>query len=649
MPEARESTVESFRQRATRLLELGEPLAAYDVASDGLRQWPRDLRLRQLRGVSLSRSGAVEDAAAAFRELAAEGQDDEETLGNLARTYKAIWLAGRGGKFAERLRRDAQQAYHDAYLRTGGYWTCINAAALALAGGDRSTAEQLAAAVLAQCRELLEAAAQQAGDDGYWLRATCGEASLILGRSDEALRWYRQATEVAGRRYANIATTRSQARMVCELVDVDWPMLDSCFALPRIVVFTGHMIDGADRAAPRFPAGLAESVRREIDRRLGDWQAVVGYSSAACGADLLFLESLLAREQDAVVVLPFAAEQFAESSVDFAGGDWTARFHAALARVGEPIVASSWKSPASGAAYDYANRMLCGLAKIQADLLDVPLVLLAVWDGESPDEPGGAASLVHRWQRQGLPMEAIDLRALRAHDRAALPAVSNQARSTEVDAPSRNVSSEEGKTKRKRPPAPRDAPQLVAMLFADIQGFSTFSDEQIVPFVRRLLDRVARLMRNSDQQPLATNTWGDGFFATFRGVGEAGRFALRLARLIQDADWERYGLPADLNIRIALHAGPAYALRDPVTGRPSYWGGHVSRAARMEPITPPGQVYASQAFAALARDEEDCEFVCQYVGRTPLAKNYGSFPTYHVTARHLAAEPVPRSRRKRRG
>jgi len=30
---------------------------------------------------------------------------------------------------------------------------------------------------------------------------------------------------------------------------------------------------------------------------------------------------------------------------------------------------------------------------------------------------------------------------------------------------------------------------------------------------------------------------------------------------------------------------------------------HVSRAARIEPITPPGQVYASQAFAALAAAE----------------------------------------------
>jgi class 3 adenylate cyclase len=90
------------------------------------------------------------------------------------------------------------------------------------------------------------------------------------------------------------------------------------------------------------------------------------------------------------------------------------------------------------------------------------------------------------------------------------------------------------------------------------------------------------------------------------------------------------GLPSELNLRIALHAGPAYACTDPVTRAPNFIGTHVSRAARIEPITPPGQVYASQAFAALAEAQGVTEFTCDYVGQTPLAKKYGTFPTYHV-------------------
>ena len=90
------------------------------------------------------------------------------------------------------------------------------------------------------------------------------------------------------------------------------------------------------------------------------------------------------------------------------------------------------------------------------------------------------------------------------------------------------------------------------------------------------------------------------------------------------------GLLSGLSLRIALHAGPVYKFTDPVTGDRSYEGTHVSRAARIEPITPPGQVYASEAFAALAAAQRATSFELDYAGQTPMAKNYGTFPAYHV-------------------
>jgi class 3 adenylate cyclase len=89
-------------------------------------------------------------------------------------------------------------------------------------------------------------------------------------------------------------------------------------------------------------------------------------------------------------------------------------------------------------------------------------------------------------------------------------------------------------------------------------------------------------------------------------------------------------MPADLNLRIALHAGPVYEFNDTVTGSRSYSGTHVSRAVRIEPVTPPGQVYASEAFAALAAARGVTDFACDYVGQTPMAKGYGTLPMYHV-------------------
>jgi class 3 adenylate cyclase len=108
----------------------------------------------------------------------------------------------------------------------------------------------------------------------------------------------------------------------------------------------------------------------------------------------------------------------------------------------------------------------------------------------------------------------------------------------------------------------------------------------------------------------------------------AARFAVDLVKRVKHADWSSHGLPAHLNLRVALHAGPVYVGTDPVTGRPTCFGTHVNKAARIEPITPPGQVYASQAFAALAAAEDAPGIQCEYVGQLPLAKGFGTFPMY---------------------
>ena len=52
-----------------------------------------------------------------------------------------------------------------------------------------------------------------------------------------------------------------------------------------------------------------------------------------------------------------------------------------------------------------------------------------------------------------------------------------------------------------------------------------------------------------------------------------------------------------------------------------------------EPVTPAGQVYASEAFAALAAAEQTQNFTSDYVGQMPMAKGYGTLPAYHVRLR----------------
>ena len=83
------------------------------------------------------------------------------------------------------------------------------------------------------------------------------------------------------------------------------------------------------------------------------------------------------------------------------------------------------------------------------------------------------------------------------------------------------------------------------------------------------------------------------------------------------------GLPETLKLRLGGHAGPVYELDDPVTHRPNYYGAHVSRAARIEPITPEGCVYVTETFAAMLALHNAGEFSCDYAGNTEMAKHYG--------------------------
>jgi class 3 adenylate cyclase len=173
----------------------------------------------------------------------------------------------------------------------------------------------------------------------------------------------------------------------------------------------------------------------------------------------------------------------------------------------------------------------------------------------------------------------------------------------------------------------------MAILFADTVSFSRLTDVAVRRFVEHFLGGIAHLIEASPRAPVAMNTWGDGLFAIFGSVRDAGTFALELTDLIAQTDWAAKELPEDLNLRVALHAGPVWSYTNPVTGKSDYIGTHVTRAARLEPITPPGHVYATYGFASIAAADGVEEFTCEYVGETPLAKSASVCPTYHLRRR----------------
>jgi class 3 adenylate cyclase len=116
-----------------------------------------------------------------------------------------------------------------------------------------------------------------------------------------------------------------------------------------------------------------------------------------------------------------------------------------------------------------------------------------------------------------------------------------------------------------------------------------------------------------------------------RGASAAAQCALDLQTALADVDLEAHGLPSTLALRLGGHYGPVFEARDPVQGVMNYFGAHVSRTARIEPVTPPGEVFVTEQFAArLALEPRG--YACDYVGQVPAAKNYGTLRMYHLHA-----------------
>jgi hypothetical protein len=71
----------------------------------------------------------------------------------------------------------------------------------------------------------------------------------------------------------------------------------------------------------------------------------------------------------------------------------------------------------------------------------------------------------------------------------------------------------------------------------------------------------------------------------------------------------------------------------------AFMGSHVSRTARIEPVTPEGTVYVTDAFAAALAVPRQPRFICNYMGVVPAAKDYGSMRMFALSRRSPSLGP----------
>lgn len=179
------------------------------------------------------------------------------------------------------------------------------------------------------------------------------------------------------------------------------------------LIFAGHMVDLPGRLEPRYPQAMTRFVDDVIKARLAAISdraggSLLGLSSAARGADLLFLDACRDLGLDTRIVLPEAPEDFVRHSV--AGvpeSDWVDKFYELWNAHGEDE-REVLKVANDANRYEACNARLVEAAREAGETIE----LLTFWNGRDGDGPGGTASLVSRVAHAGGTVERLEAERL---------------------------------------------------------------------------------------------------------------------------------------------------------------------------------------------------------------------------------------------
>ena len=581
----------------------GEFFRAYDAARQGLSEHPDDLPLRHRAVLALARSGATEQAQALYRELGLEGRQETDIPELEARLLKDVALSAPDGPPRVQLLLAAAEKYEAVHRRSGHYYPGINVANLLLLAGRPERSAAIARRIAAE----LTAMPPAAGEELFWAAATLIEAHVIGGDMAGARRALPAAQAASEGDHARLSTVARSIHNACVAKNLPVAWLQA-ISPPAVIHYAGHII-AAPGAAGRFPATAEPSVAARISELLAERNVGFGYGSLAAGADILFAEALLARRAQLHVLLPFRLDDFIRESVRPAGSQWIKRFEACLANAKSVRYATEDEYLGDDTLYVYCSRLGMGLSVLASQHLFAPIEQIAVWDGRPAAGNAGTAVDVDIWRETGRPQIIIPI----APEHGSQP----------PESPSRVAAN----SRRAR-----------AMLFGDLRGFSRLTDRELPIYVTGVLGAIEHVRQAHRNKVLLANTWGDGLFMVFQRANDAAECALALQAALSRLDFAALGLSVPLSLRIGGHLGPVYETLDPVLGQTNFFGAHVTRAAHIEPVTPPGCVYVTETFAAALALEHSQAFACDYVGMTKAAKEYGSLRMFLLRARRRASE-----------
>ena len=220
------------------------------------------------------------------------------------------------------------------------------------------------------------------------------------------------------------------------------------------LVFTGHMIDEPGRLRPRFPADQESTAQDRIRQAVRDTvlaakkrdEKTIGVAGVSDGGDLLFHEACRELGVETHVLLPVPELAYRATAISGQASRWADRYHAALSNATEVLILAHtdtlprWLQARPGySTWQRNNRWIlhCAWAAATADRVTV----LALWNGEVGDGPGGVADMVATAQARGAEVVTLDT-ATMFNLAEQEPAPAQPAASTASGAPANDASAD---------------------------------------------------------------------------------------------------------------------------------------------------------------------------------------------------------------
>ncbi len=578
-------------------LKKGRYLAAYNLAVISLELEPDNINIKQQYGLALVKLGLLDRAKSWLWDLYQNYSDDPETAGILGSVLKSIYKKDKIQENAV-LSRDI---YLENYKKNNSFYTGINAASMSEVIDDHKMASSIA-------REITVEINPESQD--FWELVTLGEAYLLLGNKVSAINVYKKARNTIERDHGMFNSVYGQLILLYDHIDVPVELI-KLFQPPSVVVFTGHMIDHPDRSKPRFPESISNHIAEEISKTLDQLDAGIGYSSLACGADILFVEEMIKRNAEVNLFLPYNMSDFIESSINFAGPKWLSRFKKILEDHSVNYITEEGYY-GNDDLHALLGSVIFGKSILRAESFGTEPALLTVLKSSGNGQEvqvGGTEYLVSKWPFKDN-VHSIDPAHFIKEYR--VPVIKRTVTPTKTAGDVQNR-------------------KIRHILFADVVGYSKLSEDKTPLFVENLLQDISRNTGALSHQPEILNTWGDSIFAVYSNIEEMMEFAIALQKTLIDSSWNTMlDDNSQVSMRIALHTGPVFLLDDPLTQRKNAFGNHINRAARMEPVTMPGNIYASDQFASVLKIECYKMYDFEYVGIIDLPKEFGKQEMYQI-------------------